>query len=83
MAAQLAEDTKSEEASIASFEALMAAKTKEVEALTSTIEAKTTQIGELGVAIVQLKEDLSDTSATYSEDKTFLKELESSCGTKT
>mmetsp|Transcript_40448 Transcript_40448/g.104650 ORF Transcript_40448/g.104650 Transcript_40448/m.104650 type:complete len:730 (-) Transcript_40448:117-2306(-) len=83
MAAQLAEDIKTEEASIASYEALTTAKTKEVAALTATVEVKTTQIGELGVAIVQLKEDLSDTSATYSEDKKFFKELESSCGTKT
>eukprot|EP00445_Apocalathium_hangoei_P007422 CAMPEP_0203863384 /NCGR_PEP_ID=MMETSP0359-20131031/14129_1 /ASSEMBLY_ACC=CAM_ASM_000338 /TAXON_ID=268821 /ORGANISM="Scrippsiella Hangoei, Strain SHTV-5" /LENGTH=730 /DNA_ID=CAMNT_0050780913 /DNA_START=75 /DNA_END=2267 /DNA_ORIENTATION=- len=83
MAAQLAEDIKTEEASIASYEALTTAKTKEVAALTATVEVKTTQIGELGVAIVQLKEDLSDTSATYSEDKKFLQELESSCATKT
>merc|ERR1711957_635649 len=56
---------------------------REVEALTSTIEAKTKQIGELGVAIVGLKEDLDDTSASLADDKGFLKELETSCGTKT
>merc|ERR1712238_381975 len=58
-------------------------KKKEVEALTGTIEAKTKQIGELGVAIVNMKEDLDDTSASLADDKSFLKELEKSCGTKT
>jgi len=83
MGAQLAADTAAEESAIKSYKALISAKEKEVKALTATIETKTTQIGDLGVAIVQLKEDLSDTSATYSEDKSFLKQLESSCGTKT
>merc|ERR1712238_487342 len=58
-------------------------KKKEVEALTGIIEAKTKQIGELGVAIVNLKEDLDDTSASLADDKSFLKELEKRCGTKT
>eukprot|EP00444_Apocalathium_aciculiferum_P053954 CAMPEP_0183600462 /NCGR_PEP_ID=MMETSP0371-20130417/179950_1 /TAXON_ID=268820 /ORGANISM="Peridinium aciculiferum, Strain PAER-2" /LENGTH=731 /DNA_ID=CAMNT_0025812543 /DNA_START=70 /DNA_END=2265 /DNA_ORIENTATION=+ len=83
MAKDLAEDTATEAASIKTFEALIAAKEKEVQALTATVETKTTQIGELGVAIVQMKEDLSDTDATMLEDKKFLAELESSCGTKT
>lgn len=51
------------QASIKSYEEMMSAKSKEVEALGSAIEAKTTQIGELGVSIVQMKEDLSDTQA--------------------
>merc|ERR1719346_237607 len=60
----------------------MAAKKKEVAALTSTIESKTQQIGELGVALVQMKEDLSDTQAALLQDKKFLSELESGCATK-
>jgi len=83
MAKELAEDTATEAASIKTFSELIAAKEKEVQALTATVETKTTQIGELGVAIVQMKEDLSDTAATLMEDKKFLAELESSCGTKT
>eukprot|EP00445_Apocalathium_hangoei_P091633 CAMPEP_0204246786 /NCGR_PEP_ID=MMETSP0361-20130328/98319_1 /ASSEMBLY_ACC=CAM_ASM_000343 /TAXON_ID=268821 /ORGANISM="Scrippsiella Hangoei, Strain SHTV-5" /LENGTH=775 /DNA_ID=CAMNT_0051220013 /DNA_START=32 /DNA_END=2360 /DNA_ORIENTATION=+ len=80
MTKELAEDTATEAASIKTFSELIAAKEKEVQALTATVETKTTQIGELGVAIVQMKEDLSDTAATLMEDKKFLAELESSCG---
>merc|ERR1719464_2138614 len=64
-------------------EDLMKAKTKEVAALTAKVEAKTTQIGDLGVSIVMMKEDLDDTQASLAEDKTFLGELEKSCATKT
>merc|ERR1719335_560678 len=75
--------TKVEESAIATYSELMAAKTKEVNACTATIEAKTTQIGELGIQIVDLKEDLSDTEAAYMEDKQFLADLEKNCATKT
>merc|ERR1740138_707755 len=61
----------------------MAAKTKEVGATTAAIEAKTTQIGELGIQIVELKEDLSDTEAAYMEDKKFLADMEKNCAQKT
>ena len=54
----------------------MQAKTKEVAALTATIEAKTKQIGDLGVAFVTMKEDLADTQESLSDDKTFLADLE-------
>jgi len=83
MAKDLADAVATEEATIKSFEELMAAKTKEVAALTSTVEAKTGQIGELGVEIVQLKEDVSDTQAALEADQEFLKELEKNCKTKT
>merc|ERR1719492_173805 len=72
-----------EAASIAAFEKLMAAKSKEVEALQASIETKTTQIGESSVALVQMKEDLSDTEEALIEDKKFLQSLEKSCKTKT
>jgi len=83
MAASLSEATSTEQASIKTYQGLMQAKTKEVAALTSRIEAKTKQIGELGVAIVMMKEDLADTQETLSDDKAFLAELEKSCATKT
>merc|ERR1712060_898966 len=82
MRKSLASATADEEASIKTFEALMSAKTKEVGALSASIETKTTQIGESGVALVQMKEDLSDTEATLAEDKKFLEGLEKSCKTK-
>merc|ERR1719379_2542128 len=50
-----------EEAAIKTYEELMAAKTKEVEALTKAIEEKLVRVGELRVEIVTMKNDLTDT----------------------
>merc|ERR1719221_1423081 len=83
MAASLKEATSTEEGGIKTYGGLMAAKKKEVEALTATVEAKTAQIGELGVSIVTMKEDIADTQEALGDDKTFLAELEKSCSTKT
>jgi len=83
MKASLADETSTEQAAIQAFQGLVAAKGKEVAALTSTIEAKSQQIGELGVALVTMKEDLADTQETQGEDKKFLAELGKSCATKT
>merc|ERR1719171_3104435 len=63
----LADATKVEESAIKTYNELMAAKTKEVAACTATIEAKTKQIGKLGIQIVELKKDLSDTEIAYGE----------------
>jgi len=82
MSASLADGSSTEEDAIASFDGLMGAKKKEVAALTATIESKTQQIGELGVSLVQMKEDLDDTQAALSQDKAFLAELEKGCSTK-
>jgi len=51
--------------------------------LTASIEKKMTLIGELGVEIVEMKEDLTDTEKTLMADKEFLANLEKSCATKT
>merc|ERR1719395_469432 len=61
----------------------MAAKTKEVNALTKSIETKTVRVGELSVEIVQMKQDLSDTQQALLEDKKFLKDMDTNCATKT
>merc|ERR1719277_812824 len=55
----------------------------EVNACTATIEAKTKEIGDLGIQIVDMKEDLSDTEIAYGEDKQFLADLEKNCAIKT
>jgi len=83
MAAALSEATSTEQGAIKTYDGLMSAKNKEVAALTSTVEAKMQQIGELGVSIAMMKEDLADTQEALGEDKTFLAELEKSCATKT
>merc|ERR1712127_722321 len=83
MAADLADATAAEAKAIEIFKGLLGAKTKEIAATTDTVEAKTQQIGELGVAIVQMKEDLSDTQAALGEDQKFFAELKKGCATKT
>merc|ERR1719401_2445918 len=83
MSKGLADSTATEESAIKSHEELMAAKHKEVEALSEAIESKMKLIGELGVEIVQMKEDLDDTQASLAADNKFLAELETSCKTKT
>jgi len=83
MAEFLGEAIATEEAAIKTYKGLMAAKTKEVAALTAQVEAKTKQIGELGVAIVMMKEDVADTEASLGEDQKFLAGLTKSCATKT
>jgi len=71
-----------EEAAIKAYDELMAAKQKEVDSLTKAIEEKTKRAGEVGIEIVNLKEDLEDTSETYMEDKKFLADLEKGCEAK-
>jgi len=82
MAAGLAEATKAEEAAIAIYEKLMAAKKKEVIALTKEIETKLTRIGDLGVEIAEMKNDLGDTQEALVADKNFLANLEENCEKK-
>ncbi|CAK0848821.1 unnamed protein product [Prorocentrum cordatum] len=82
MAKSLADATSDESAAAKTYEELMSAKRKEVDALTAQIESKTQRSGELGVSIVELKSDLSDTEAQLLEDQAVLKELEQGCASK-
>jgi len=82
MAKDLADVEATEAAAIKDFNGLMAAKTKEINALTKEVETKTARIGELGVQLVTEKEDLDDTSKALMEDEAFIKDLENSCKTK-
>merc|ERR1712078_410308 len=82
MQGDLADATKAEESSIANFDALVAAKEAEIEAATKAVEDKLTRVGNLGVEISTMKEDLDDTQKAMIEDKKFLAELEKGCATK-
>merc|ERR1719398_505480 len=82
MEKDLADATSEEEAAIKAFKGLLAAKTKEINALTKEVETKTAQIGTLGVELVTQKEDLDDTAKSLAEDEAFLKDLEKDCDTK-
>merc|ERR1719189_2990441 len=83
MAADLASATATEEAAIKTYDELMASKKEEVDALTASIETKLKEIGELGIEIVDMKEDVDDTANAPEADKNFLAELEKGCATKT
>merc|ERR1719231_28256 len=83
MNADLAEATKVEDNAIKAYEELMAAKQKEVDALTKAIEEKMVRLGKVQVEIVEMKEDLSDTGEGLLEDKKFLADLDKNCEAKT
>jgi len=78
----LADAAATESAAIKTYEELMAAKQKEVNALTASIEEKMVRLGELQVSIVEMKEDLSDTGKSLLEDKKFLADLDKNCALK-
>merc|ERR1719399_1491587 len=82
MTADFAEEKAAEEAAIKAYDELMASKTKEVNALTKAIEEKLTRVGELGVEIAEMKNDLGDTAEALMEDKKFFAELEKGCDGK-
>jgi len=79
----LGEATADENTAIKNYGGLMAAKTKEVAALTRSIEEKMVRLGELQVSIVEMKEDLDDTSKSLLADKKFLADLSKNCALKT
>merc|ERR1719486_1006552 len=83
MEKDLAEMIAQEEAAIKSYEELMAAKKKEVETLTKAIEEKLVRVGELGVQIAEMKNDLEDTQETLAEDTKYLADLGKTCASKT
>jgi hypothetical protein len=82
MAANLADATSTEKGSIETFNGLMTAKAKEIEANSQAIEAKTLRSGELAVHITVMKHDLTDTEASLVADTAFLENLDKNCATK-
>merc|ERR1740123_1913894 len=83
MESVLSEAVKEEESAISAYQKLVASKTQEGEVLTESINEKMKAVGELAVDIIQMKEDLTDTEAQLMKDQEFLKNLDSSCETKT
>merc|ERR1711957_837023 len=82
MAADLASSTADETAAIAAFGELVAAKTKEINALQAAIESKMTRVGELGVKVAEMVNDLEDTKEDLAESKKFLADLDVNCENK-
>jgi hypothetical protein len=71
-----------ENTAISQFDALKAAKNKEIAAATRAIEKKTQRSGELAVKIVEGKNDLEDTRESLSEDEQFRLNLKKDCAQK-
>jgi len=82
MSKALEEAEAAEAEAIKAYDALMAAKQKEVEALNAQIESKLTRKGELGVELAGGLNELEDTEVSVKEDEKFLAELETGCATK-
>merc|ERR1719436_2142092 len=82
MEKNLADITATEEQAIRDYDALMAAKAKEIASNTAAIEAKTERLGQVSVDIVNLKEELDDTTKALRADRGFLANLGASCDEK-
>jgi len=82
MEKDLADATAAEEKAVKSFDEMVAAKEKEMEANTRALESKFTRLGETSIEIVEMKEDLDDTGKGLYEDKKLLAELDKGCSTK-
>merc|ERR1719321_888368 len=82
MSDDLASITATEKKAVTDFDALVAAKEKEIAACQKAIEDKVTRIGNLGVEIETMKADLSDTEQDMIEDKKFLGDMDEQCATK-
>jgi len=78
----LGETTANENRAIKDYSVLIAAKTKEINANSKAIESKTQRSGQVGLDIVNLKEDLDDTTKALLADRKFLANLGTSCAEK-
>ena len=68
---------------IKDYEELNAAKKKEIDELTASIEMKMQRICDLAISIVQMKNDLTCIEEALLGERGFLAELEKGCATKT
>lgn len=82
MEKDLSEATAEEQAAVAGFDKLVAAKEKQINSLTKEVEDKTARVGEGGVKLSEMKEDKEDTETSLEEDKKFLQDLSKNCETK-
>merc|ERR1719183_3437765 len=82
MNADLADEVAQEEAAVTAYEGLVASKKKEIDALSAMIEQKLTRVGDLGVEIQEMKNDLGDTADGLADDAKFLEDLDKNCAIK-
>jgi len=79
MQKSLAQITGEEQQSVKDFEALAAAKQKQIGANSVAVETRLRREGEVGVEIVSTKADLEDTKESLAEDKTILAGVMTKC----
>merc|ERR1719420_930782 len=82
MEKDIAEEDAAEASAQQNYEEMMAAKKAEIETLTMAIEEKMTRVGELGVEIATMKNDLEDTQEDLADDTKFLADLKKTCAQK-
>jgi len=82
MMKDLAQATDAEKAAVQNYEELMEAKKKELSTLQAQIESEMTRIGDLGVSLAAMSNDLEDTKEALGEDNIFQAELNKGCDTK-
>merc|ERR1719498_1386163 len=82
MEASLAEAIKDEESAVAGYGELKKSKEDEQKAATTAIETKQTRAGELAVSVVEVADDIEDTTAEVADSEKFAKQLEEQCGVK-
>jgi len=78
LATAKAQETKASQ----DFEAMEAARQREIAALTRAIEDKTQQVGDLSVKLAEMKSDYDETKKTLSIDSKFLADLAQGCDGK-
>jgi septal ring factor EnvC (AmiA/AmiB activator) len=79
---EIAEAQEAEKKALDEHNALVGAKTREVTALSKELETKNARLGEVGVELVNLANDLADTKKLLAQDEKFLADLERGCKAK-
>merc|ERR1719506_1309508 len=69
---EIAEAQEAEKKALDEHNALVGAKTREVTALSKELETKNARLGEVGVELVNLANDLADTKKLLAQDEKFL-----------
>jgi len=82
MEKDVAEEAATEADAQQNYEEMMAAKKQEIETLTMAIEEKMTRVGELGIEIATMKNDLEDTQEDLADDTKFIEDLKKTCALK-
>merc|ERR1719272_1706698 len=82
MKKDLAAAIDNENSAITAFEGLVAAKAKEINALSKAIESKTGRVGALAVKNSEDENELEDTQEDLAESQNFLADLSGNCATK-